>query len=69
MQADRICHELFEQFSESLFYKIDLKQYEAEDVSLEEFENNAFLQMLKRDQVCAEVEKETSIFSRRCNKR
>lgn len=64
MQADRICHELFEQFSENLFEKIELKQYELEqkktggDSSLpRDDENLSFEIMLKREQLILELKK------------
>ncbi len=63
MQADRICHELFEQFSDNIFSKIELKQYEPEDRLLSDEFEMSFYNMLKRDQLASELNKEAGIFS------
>lgn len=63
MQADRICHELFEQFSDNIFLKIELRQYEAEtQVLADEFEAN-FFKMVKRDQLVSELNNEAGIYT------
>lgn len=53
MQADKICHELFEQFSESLFSRIEIKQFENDS----ENQINPFFLVVTRDQLSAELEK------------
>lgn len=52
MQADKICHELFEQFSENLFSRIELKQYEEAGT-----EENPLLQIVTRDNLSIDLEK------------
>lgn len=52
MQADRICHELFEQFSESLFSRIEIKQFDGDGTGT----LNPFLLVVTRDQLVAELE-------------
>lgn len=53
MQADRICHELFEQFSQNLFSAIQLKIYDMET----DAEKNPYFSIITRENLIADLDK------------
>ena len=66
MQADRICHEVFELFSENIFSKIEVKQFateENETLGEDETGKNSLLVITSRDSLIKELEKNGEKFS------
>lgn len=60
MQADKICREVFEHFSDTIFSRIEIRQFEREE-NTSELDN--FLLIVKRDLLVSELEKEGEKFS------
>lgn len=60
MQADKICHEVFELFSDSLFSSIEIKQF-SDTIELSDM--NAFMLIVQRDSLIDELENAGELFS------
>lgn len=58
MQADKICHEVFELFSDNIFSRIEIKQFENENTEVDNF-----ALVLQRDSLVSELENDGEKFS------
>lgn len=68
MQADRLCHEVFEHLSDSIFSRIEIKQFDLPDGQENSQENNSennqrlFENIVAREQLSVELEKSNEKF-------
>ena len=65
LQADRILTEVFNQFSENFFEKIEIKQFEnqfPQEQSEMQLQASAFFTIIARDQLLSELDDKKSVF-------